>query len=211
MIATHLTEIIKRRADEILGRQEVQKMIDSLKKDYPAVVDEVMQNFKLGEIVKVLQGLLREQVSIRNMVVILETLADCGGITKKTDVLIERVRQALGRQICQQYADEKQILHVLTIEQPFLEKMLESKADTTQGPVAMLDPVSYRKWMAAVSSAIASARNKGYNYPVLLCPETVRSLVKNSIERELPGVIVLSTAEITSDVKLEVLGEIKVE
>lgn len=211
MIATHLTEIIKRRADEILGRQEVQKMIDSLKKDYPAVVDEVMQNFKLGEIVKVLQGLLREQVSIRNMVVILETLADCGGITKKTDVLIERVRQALGRQICQQYADEKQILHVLTIEQPFLEKMLESKADTAQGPVAMLDPVSYRKWMAAVSSAIASARNKGYNYPVLLCPETVRSLVKNSIERELPGVIVLSTAEITSDVKLEVLGEIKVE
>ena len=211
MIATHLTEIIKRRADEILGRQEVQKMIDSLKKDYPAVVDEVMQNFKLGEIVKVLQGLLREQVSIRNMVVILETLADCGGITKKTDVLIERVRQALGRQICQQYADEKQILHVLTIEQPFLEKMLESKADTAQGPVAMLDPVSYRKWMAAVSSAIASARNKGYNYPVLLCPETVRFLVKNSIERELPGVIVLSTAEITSDVKLEVLGEIKVE
>ncbi len=211
MIATHLTEIIKRRADEILGRQEVQILIDSTRKDYPAVVDEVMQNFKVGEIVKVLQGLLREQVSIRNLVVILETLADYGGITKKTDVLVERVRQALGRQICLQYADPNGVLHVLTVSQSFLETLLESKADTVDGPVAMLDPVTHRKWISAVSTAIATARNQGYSFPVILCPETVRSLVKNSIERELPGIVVLSSAEITNDIRLESLGGIDVE
>ena len=211
MIATHLTEIIKRRADEILGRQEVQILIESTRKDYPAVVEEVMQNFKVGEIVKVLQGLLREQVSIRNLVVILETLADYGGITKKTDVLIERVRQALGRQICLQYADPNGVLHVLTVSQSFLETLLESKADTVDGPVAMLDPVTHRKWISAVSTAIATARNQGYSFPVILCPETVRSLVKNSIERELPGIVVLSSAEITNDIRLESLGGIDVE
>lgn len=211
MIATHLTEIIKRRADEILGRQEVQVMIDSLRKDYPTVVDEVMSNFKIGEIVKVLQGLLREQVSIRNMVVILETLADFGGITKKTDILVERVRQALGRQICQQYADDKGKLYVLTVDQGFLEKLLESKTETVNGPVAMLDPVIHRKWISAVSSAIATARNQGYSFPVILCPETVRNLVKNSIERELPGIVVLSSAEITPEIKLESLGGIEIE
>lgn len=211
MIATHLTELIKRRADEILGRQEVQSMIDTLRKDYPAVVDEVMQNFKLGEIVKVLQGLLREQVSIRNMVVILETLADYGAVTKKTDVLVERVRHALGRQICLQYADPDRVLHVLTVNQGFLEKLLDSKTDTVDGPMSMLDPVTHRKWISALSSAIASVRNMGYSYPIILCPESVRSLVKNSIDRELPGVVVLSTAEITSDIRLESLGEISVE
>ncbi|AEE16569.1 flagellar biosynthesis protein FlhA [Treponema brennaborense] len=209
MIATHLTEIIKRRAAEILGRQEVQSLIESLKKDYPAVVDEVMQNFKIGEIVKVLQGLLKEQVSVRNLVVILETLADYGGVTKKTDVLIERVRQALGRQICLQYADESGTLHVMTVDQGFLQKVLDSRVDTVNGPVAMLDPVSQRDWISALSSAIASIRNLGYA-PVLLCPESARVLVKSSIDREMPGVVVLSSAEITNDVKLESLGEVKV-
>ncbi|MBR5866418.1 MAG: FHIPEP family type III secretion protein, partial [Spirochaetaceae bacterium] len=210
MIATHLTEIIKHRASEILGRQEVQKMIDELRKDYPAVVEEVMQIFKVGELVKVLQGLLKEQVSIRNMVAILETLADYGPVTKKNDVLVERVRQALGRQICLQYADEQGILRVFTVNQSFLEKLLESKIETVNGPVAMLDPVSHRKWISSLSSALAVAKNMGY-LPVILCPESVRSLVKTSTERELPGVIVLSTEEITTDVKLESLGEVNVE
>ena len=185
-------------------------MIDELRKDYPAVVEEVMQIFKVGELVKVLQGLLKEQVSIRNMVAILETLADYGPVTKKNDVLVERVRQALGRQICLQYADEQGILRVFTVNQSFLEKLLESKIETVNGPVAMLDPVSHRKWISSLSSALAVAKNMGY-LPVILCPESVRSLVKTSTERELPGVIVLSTEEITTDVKLESLGEVNVE
>lgn len=210
MIATHLTEVIKQRASEILGRQEVKSMIENLSKDYPAVVDEINQNFKIGEIVKVLQGLLKERVSIRNMVVILETLADFGGITKKTDILVERVRQALARQISLQYADENGVLRVMTVAQSFLEKLLESKYDGINGPEAMLDPVLHRKWISALSSSMAAIKNQGF-WPIILCPESVRVLLKNSIERELPAVVVLSTAEISSDVKLEALGEVYVD
>ena len=99
IIATHLTELIKSHAAEILGRQEIQSIVDTLKKEYPAVVEEVTKLFNMGEIQKVMQGLLREQVSIRNMVAIFETLADFGPVTKKTDILVEKVRQALARQI----------------------------------------------------------------------------------------------------------------
>lgn len=97
IIATHLTDVIKRHASEILGRQEVQSILDALKKDYPAVVEDASKRLSLGEIQKVLQGLLREQVSVRNMVTILETLADYSGVTKDIGFLVEKTRQALGR------------------------------------------------------------------------------------------------------------------
>ncbi|HOC29162.1 MAG TPA: flagellar biosynthesis protein FlhA, partial [Treponemataceae bacterium] len=138
IIATHLTEIIKRHASEILGRQEVQSIIDTIRKDYPAVVDEVVKLCSVGEIQKVLQGLLREQVSIRNMVVILETLADYRPITKDTTILVEKVRQALARQICLQYADDTRTLHVLTVEPALVQKIVDSRVDTVNGPVAAL-------------------------------------------------------------------------
>jgi flagellar biosynthesis protein FlhA len=115
IIATHLTEVIKKHAHEMLGRQEIQSILDTLKTDYPAVVDEVMKVLSLGEIQKVFQGLLVEQISIRNMVPILETLADYGAVSKDVGFLVEKARQALRRQICLQYADEAKILHVLTI------------------------------------------------------------------------------------------------
>ena len=107
IIATHLTEIIKRHAPEILGRQEVQAMMNALKEDYPAVVDEATKTFSTGEIQKVLQNLLKEQVSIRNLVMILESVSDYGSITKDIGFLTEKVRQTLGRQICLQYATEE--------------------------------------------------------------------------------------------------------
>ena len=116
IIATHLTEIIKRYAADILGRQEIQGMLDALKKDYPAVVEDAQKHLSLGEIQKVLQGLLREQVSIRNLVAILETLADYAGVTKDPGFLVEKARQTLGRQICLQYADTDKTIRVLTIE-----------------------------------------------------------------------------------------------
>jgi len=142
--------------------------------------------------------------------VILETLADFGGITKKTDILVELVRQALARQISLQYADENGVLRVMTVAQSFLEKLLESKYDGINGPEAMLDPVLHRKWISALSSSMAAIKNQGF-WPIILCPESVRVLLKNSIERELPAVVVLSTAEISSDVKLEALGEVYVD
>ena len=209
IIATHLTELIKAHAAEILGRQEVQSIVDTLKKEFPAVVEEVTKIFNTGAIQKVLQGLLREQVSIRNMVVIFETLADFGPVTTQTDVLVEKVRQALGRQICLQYADENRVMHVLTVEPGFLQKLVAGRVNTVNGPISALEPADQHNWIAAVSAAVAAAQGKGF-MPVILCPEESRILIKASTEREMPNLVVLSVPEIVNDIKLENLGEIKV-
>ncbi|HOT62342.1 MAG TPA: flagellar biosynthesis protein FlhA [Treponemataceae bacterium] len=210
IIATHLTEIIKRHAAEILGRQEVQSIIDALKKDYAAVVEEVTKQCSLGEVQKVLQGLLREQVSIRNMVVILETLADYRPITKDTTVLAEKVRQALARQICLQYVDDARTLHVLTIEPTLVQTIVASRVDTVNGPVAALEPAVQRSWIRALTRSVGSAQQAGY-VPIVLCPEEARVLVKSSTEREIPDLVVLSVPEIATDVRVEAIGEIKAE
>lgn len=210
IIATHLTEIIKRHASEILGRQEVQSIIDTIRKDYPAVVDEVVKLCSVGEIQKVLQGLLREQVSIRNMVVILETLADYRPITKDTTILVEKVRQALARQICLQYADDTRTLHVLTVEPALVQKIVDSRVDTVNGPVAALEPPVQRAWIRSLSRSVSSVQTAGY-VPIILCAEEARVLVKNSTEREIPDLVVLSVPEISNDIKVEAVGEIKQE
>ncbi|MFP4362334.1 MAG: flagellar biosynthesis protein FlhA [Spirochaetia bacterium] len=210
IIATHLTEIIKKHAAEILGRQEIQGMLDTLKNDYPAVVNEVTKTMSNGEIQKVLQGLLSEQVSIRNMVVILETLADYGTITKETTFLIEKVRQALGRQICLQYTDENHVLQVLTIDPQLEQQIIDSKTETPNGLVAALPPDVQKRWINAAANMIKRVQDLGH-YPVVLCSEAARALVKNSTKRELPDIAVLSVPEIVSDIKVESLGEIKIE
>jgi flagellar biosynthesis protein FlhA len=209
IIATHLTEIIKRHASEILGRQEVQGIIDTIKKDYPAVVDEI-KGCTLGEIQKVLQGLLREQVSIRNMVVILETLADYRPVTKDTTILVEKVRQALARQICLQYVDDSRTLHVLTVEPSLVQKIVDSRVDTVNGPIAALEPAVQRAWIRALTRTVSSVQQAGY-MPIILCPEEARILIKSSTEREIPDLVVLSVPEIANDIKVEAIGEIKEE
>ena len=210
IIATHLTEIIKRHAAEILGRQEIQSILDALKKDYPAVVDEIMKRLSLGEIQKVLQGLLREQVSVRNMVVILETLADYAGVTKDAGFLVEKVRQALGRQICLQYADDDHALRVLTIEPSLEQRVIDSRVDSPSGAVAALEPSLQRQWIKALTRAVPAVQQKGW-FPVILCSEAARALVKSSTEREIPDLVVLSVPEIVSDVRVEAVGEIRLE
>ncbi len=210
IIATHLTEIIKRHASEILGRQEVQSIVDAIRKDYSAVVDEVMKICSLGEIQKVLQYLLREQVSIRNMVVILETLADYRPITKDTTVLAEKVRQSLSRQICLQYADDSHTLHVLTVEPSLTQKIVDARIDTVNGPIAALEPVIQRGWIRSLSRSVAAVQQAGY-LPIILCPEEARILIKSSTEREIPDLVVLSVPEIANEIKVESLGEIKLE
>jgi flagellar biosynthesis protein FlhA len=133
IIATHLTEIIKAHAGEIIGRQEVQSILDTLKNDYPTVVEEVAKGFSVGEIQKVLQGLLREQVSIRNIVVVLETMADYGSVSKDTAFLVEKVRQSLGRQICLHYSGDDKTIHVMTLDTNLAQKIIEARVDTASG------------------------------------------------------------------------------
>ena len=210
IIATHLTDIIKRHASEILGRQEVQSILDALKKDYPAVIEDATKRLTLGETQKVLQALLREQVSVRNMVVILETLADYAGVTKDPVFLAEKCRQALGRQICLQYADADRTLRVLTIESGLEQKIIDSRVDTPGGVVAALEPSLQRQWIKALTRAVSAVQQKGW-LPIVLCSEGARALVKASTERELPDLVVLSVPEIVVDARVEAVGEIKVE
>jgi flagellar biosynthesis protein FlhA len=210
IIATHLTEILKRHAAEILGRQEVQSMLDTLRNDYPAVVDEVTKALNLGEIQKILQGLLEEQVSIRNLVVILETMADYAGLSREIGFLIEKCRQSLSRQICFQYADEDKVLRVLTIKPELEQTIIDSKMETAGGIVAALEPEMQRRWINTLVNAVKSVQDQGYLH-IILTSEAARPLVKASARREIPDLVVLSFPELSADVRVEALGEITLE
>ena len=208
IIATHLTEIIKRNAASILDRQMVQGIIDALRKDSPAVVDDVLKVATLGEIQKILQKLLSEQVSIRNTVTIFETISDYRPITSNITTLTERVRQALGRQICLQYADENRTIHALLLSSELTEKLISSAVETINGPMVGWDQTSQRAWIKSLTDSFIAVQKGGY-IPLILTTEEARVLVKNSTEREFPNLVVLAASEISSDVKVEALGEIK--
>ncbi len=210
IVATHLTEIIKRHSAEILGRQETQAILDTLKKEYPTVVEEVQKHLSVGEIQKSLQALLREQVSIRNMVAILEALADYAPVAKDPHFLAEKARQSLGRQICLQYADEEKVLRVLTIDQALEQKIVDSRVETAGGAIAALEPALQRGWIKALSRSVAAVQERGLA-PVVLCSEAARPLVKSSTEREIPELVVLSVPEIVNDATVEAVGEIRLD
>jgi len=149
-------------------------------------------------------------VSIRNMVVILETLGDYGGITKDSAFLIEKVRQSLARQICLQYADDKKTLHVLTLDPALEQKIIDARHDQVTGPVAALEPEVLRKWITAVSNAFRTVQNLGY-YPLILASEAARPLIKNSTLRDLPDLVVLSVPEVAPGILVESVGTVRLE
>ncbi|MDR2602294.1 MAG: flagellar biosynthesis protein FlhA [Spirochaetaceae bacterium] len=212
IIATHLTELVKQNAAIILGRQETQAILDTLKKDYPAVVEEAVKALSLGEIEKVLRGLLAEQVSIRNMVSILEAVSDYASITKDPQFLIEKARQALGRLICLQYADEEKTLHVLKLERGLEQQIIDSGVQTSSGQIAAMDPQLHTAWIKALSRAVSLIKDKGWGAPpVILCSEQARRLVKQSVERELPELAAISVREITQDINVVFVGEVRID
>jgi len=213
IIATHLTEIIRRHAADILGLQDTQVILDTLKKDYPAVVEEALREgrgLRVTEIQKVLHGLLRERVSIRNLVSILEAIADYAPFSKNIYFLTEKARQALANQICSQYADEDKHLRVLTIDQALEQRIIDAKYETATSMVCALDPPTNKAWIAAVAKAIKAVKEKGW-MPVILCSEQARFLVKNSTDREMPDLAVLSVPEIVTGIIPEAVGIIRLE
>lgn len=218
IIATHLTEIIKNNAADILGRQEVNLILEQTKKDNQIIVDEILSDdhkFSIGEIEKILRGLLKEKVSIRNTVTILEAISNNGLYTRVTWKLIDAVRIALGSQICLQYADNDGKLRLINLSQGWCE-LLFSHAQYPEdgsGPILALDPADNRKWINAVSNTIKNVSVMGY-MPIILCPGSIRMLVHDSIDIEMPGVVVLAAEEVNaarSHVAVEVLGEIAYE
>lgn len=209
VIAAHLAEVIRTHASEILGRQEVKGILDGLREEYPAVVEDALKSVSLGEIQKTLQALLRERVSIRDMVTILEALADASAFSKDIQFLTEKARQALGRQICLRYADEGRKLHVLTLERGLEETIIAGAEAGAGGRVSALPPATRAAWIKALSASLADAAKRGLASPVILCSEAARVLVKQSVEREFPGLAVLSPLEI-ADVEAVPVGEVSV-
>ena len=209
IIATHLTELIRRNAADILGRQETRAILDALRKEYPAVIEDVQNTLSLSEIQKTLQGLLREQVSIRNITTILESMGDWGTVTKDIGFLVEKTRQALKRQISLQYADEQQRIAVLTFAPELEQRIIESRTETTGGTVAALKPDLYRKLINALVSTVNRVREQGHR-PIVLCSEAARPLVRMATTRDLPQLVALSAQEISPEIKIEGIGEVAI-
>lgn len=185
-------------------------MLDNLKQDYPAVVEDVIAALSLGEIQKVLQSLLSEQVSIRNLVSIFESLADYGKVTKDPAFLTEKARQRLARQICLQYSEDHKYLRVITLDPQLEQMIIDSRVETAGGVQAGLDPDVYRKWIAAIMNTVRDVRGQGY-FPIVLTSESARALVKSSTKRDIPDLVVLSNLEIIPEIQVEGIGEVRID
>ena len=209
VLATHLTEVIKQHADEILGRQETQNLIDNLKKTNQSLVDEVVPDLMtVGEIQKVLSNLLRERISIRDMATILEVLADYARATKDTEILTEYVRHAMARQITQQNV-QNGTLPCITLDPALENRIAGGVQRTDHGSYVSLDPDSLQNLITALNNELPKLTNMGYQ-PIVLTSPAVRLYFRKLVERSVPGLIVLSHAEIEQSVEIQILGVVKI-
>ncbi len=208
VMTTHLAEVIKGHAAEIITRQDAQALLDHVRQSSPAVVEELIPALMtIGEVQKVLQHLLRERISIRDLVTILETLADNAGRTKDLDMLSEWVRTALSRSICRQYADEATgVLSTITLD-PALEQELVS-AVTPGMPNLALDPSQTRRLIANVSQQVERMIALGHQQPVLLCMAALRLSLRRLTERALPQLVILSYNEIVPNTEVRAVGAV---
>jgi len=206
VLITHLNEIIKKHAHELLGRQEVKAMVDTVKESYPAVVEELIPDqLSIGEIQKVLQNLLKEKVPIKDLLSILEVLADYAPSTRDVSLLTEYARQALARTICTEHVTQENKLYVITIDPHLENKITESLQNTSHNYFPMLDPSTVQVIIRRLSSLVDKAGQKGIN-PVVLCSPQVRLPFRRLTERSLPDLTVLSLNEIVNDITVESLG-----
>ncbi len=209
VLATHLTEVIKAHADEILGRQETQNLLDNLHNTNAALVDEVVPNLmSVGEIQKVLANLLRERVSIRDMATILEVLADYARATKDTEILTEYVRHAMARQITQQNVQQN-VLPCITLDPSLENRIAGGVQRTDHGSYVSMDPDSMQRLIQSLSHELEKLTNMGYQ-PIVLTSPAVRLYFRKLVERSVPGLIVLSHAEIEQTVEIQILGVVKI-
>lgn len=210
VLITHLAEIVKNYAHEILSRQEVQVMINKVKEKHPVVVKELIpEMLSLGDVQKVLQNLIRERVSIRDLSTILEKLTDFAKLSKEPDVLSELIRQSLSRQICNVLANEQNIIPVITLDPKVEQAIQESIQQTAQGPVLALNPQISQQILAKLANEVQSATTAGHN-PVVLSNPQIRPHVKKLTERNFPALVVISYNEIAPKIKIQSIGSVAI-
>jgi flagellar biosynthesis protein FlhA len=206
VITTHLTEIFRSHADELLGRQEVQHLLDNLAKTYPKLVEEIVPKIvPVGTLQKVLQKLLRERISIRDLQTILETLADYAALTKNVDVLTGYVRQSLARAITKQYQDREGNITVMMISPDIEDKITRAVQHTEYESFVSPDPNMLKHLVGNLQKFISKFTASGLQ-PIILCSPNTRIYLRKVLEKYFPNLVVLSHNEIVRDVNIKSLG-----
>ncbi|WP_457561769.1 flagellar biosynthesis protein FlhA [Caminibacter pacificus] len=211
VIVTHLSEIIKKYAEELLTRQDVQALLDRVKKDFPAIVDDALKVANIGLIQRVLKSLLHEKIPIKDMITILETIADVAEYTKNIDVIVEHVRSALSRVITKLYESEDGTLKLVTFDagtEQYLISKLQQQGEQKQ---FMLTVAEMNKLVEEVNNAVNELVNKGVAPVVLIVDPLIRKPLAEILERFGVEIVVLSHAEIDPNAKFEVLGSISID
>jgi flagellar biosynthesis protein FlhA len=209
VLATHLQEVVRRHADELLNRDAAKHLIDELKKQSPAAVDELIPGvLKLAEVQQVLQMLLREEVPIRQLGVILETLGDYATKTKDSVLLAEFVRNRLARTICTRYRDKESRLFVLTLDPALEDRIAAGIEHTERGLFIRMSPPAIEKTCERIAGEVAKLMRQG-KPPILLVSPQIRPGLRQMTQASMPRLVVLSYNEITRDTKIEALGMIE--
>ena len=211
VVSTHITEIIKTNAYDLLGRQETKQLIDHLKEQYPILVEEVTPNpLSIGEVQKVLAKLLKENISIRNLPVIFETLADFGKVTSDSDVLAEYVRQALARQITNQYLQSNESLKVVTLSGKVEKTIADGVQQTEHGNYLAIDPIVSQNILESIAKQVEQVSIMEQT-PIILCSPAVRMYVRQLTERYFPQIPILSYNELETNVEVQSVGVVNIE
>lgn len=209
VLATHLTEVIRGHANELLNRQEVSKLIENTREIAPTVISELFPvKLSIGQVLRVLQNLLRERVSIRDMVTILENLADKSGQTLDIEALTEHVRQGLARSLTKQFISDDKKIHVIVLDPKVEQVLLESIQKNELGKLIVINPITIDKIIGQTKDMIQEAARRGVQ-PVFLTTAPLRPYFKRMIERSLPRLPVLSVYEIVPDVEIQTLGVVE--
>ena len=211
IIATHLTEVIKSHLDELLTRQDVQNLIDNIKENNKTLVDELVPKLLgVGDIQKVLQNLLKEGISIRDLVTIFETLADYAATSRDTDILTEYVRQGLKRAISNKYFGDEEMTNVVTLDPNIEQMIMNSVKQTEQGAYISLDPAVTKKILKATEEEVAKLESKGQAAIIITSP-IVRMYFKKLTSDYIKDLIVISYNEIDSDIELKSVGVVTID
>ncbi|CAH0151334.1 flagellar biosynthesis protein FlhA [Priestia megaterium] len=210
VVSTHITEVIKSYAHELIGRQETKQLIDHTKETYPILIEEVTPNpLSVGDIQRVLAKLLKESVSIRNLPIIFEVLADYGKMTSDTDLLTEYVRQGLARQITSQYTVQEGLLRVLTLSGKVEKTMAEAVQQTEHGNYLSLDPNVSQAIVESIAKQTETLSFQEQS-PIVLCSPAVRMYVRQITERYFPHMAVLSYNELEANVEVQSVGVVDI-
>ncbi|MCS0673094.1 flagellar biosynthesis protein FlhA [Cytobacillus firmus] len=211
VVSTHITEVIKSNAHELLGRQETKQLIDHVKESYPILVEEVTPNpLSVGEVQKVLAKLLRENVSIRNLPVIFETLADFAKSTSDTDVLTEYARQALARQITNQFSQQGESIKVVTLSGKVEKMVAEGVQQTEHGNYLSMDPTVSQNILESIASQVEQLSLMEQT-PIVLCSPAVRMYVRQLTERYFPQIPILSYNELEANAEVQSVGVVNID